>query len=239
MKKMFLLLMALPFVFCSCSSNGSSSFSINKSEVNLSATDTAILTASDDATWSSDNVFVASVDENGKVTANHVGEANISATAGSANAQCKVHVLPKYSTYEEPILNFTANMTTIKAKEKRTLSEESATSLTYKGENKAVYAVLYVFKDGQYTGVGVVVSLSYAEEATNFLCERYQPIGYKNDLYFFINNVGSKASVVVTEGVSTNGYILITYMPYTASSSARLSLMNKLDATTIARSRFN
>ena len=91
-------------------------FSIQVSEISLDNTEATIerqstlrLTATvlpencrnNTLTWSSDNEEVATVDENGLVTAVSVGEANITATAvdgSGVTATCKVTVTPKLVT---------------------------------------------------------------------------------------------------------------------------------------------
>ena len=81
------------------------SIALDKSEVELEATQTATLvatvlpelTTNNSVTWSSSNENVATVDENGKVTAIKVGEATITATTtdgSNLSATCKVTVIP-------------------------------------------------------------------------------------------------------------------------------------------------
>ena len=85
------------------------SVTLNKNELTIEKSFTAQLTATvapDDAdnlglTWTSDNEEVATVDENGLVTAVSTGEANITAAAvdgSGVTATCKVTVTPKLVT---------------------------------------------------------------------------------------------------------------------------------------------
>ena len=85
------------------------SVTLDQSELTIERTYTAQLSATiapEDAdnrnvTWTSDNEEVATVDENGLVTAVGVGEANITATAADGSgvtATCKVTVTPKLVT---------------------------------------------------------------------------------------------------------------------------------------------
>ena len=85
------------------------SVTLNKNELTIEKSFTAQLTATvapDDAdnpglTWTSDNEEVANVDENGKVTAVSIGEANITAATvdgSGVTATCKVTVTPKLVT---------------------------------------------------------------------------------------------------------------------------------------------
>ena len=80
-----------------------SSVSLDKSEITLQAGETAKLVATvkpDDAadktvTWDSSNKAVATVDNNGNVTAWMAGKATIRAKSGKKSAYCKVTVLQK------------------------------------------------------------------------------------------------------------------------------------------------
>ena len=85
------------------------SITLDKSEINLEATQTAKLvatvlpetTTNKTVTWKSSDKTIATVDENGVVTAIAVGEANITATTNDGSnltASCKVIVNPTLAT---------------------------------------------------------------------------------------------------------------------------------------------
>jgi uncharacterized protein YjdB len=58
--------------------------------------------------WTSDNTWIASVDQNGKVTANWQGTATIKAYAGDKSAACTLTVKPAYVAVESVTLNKTS-----------------------------------------------------------------------------------------------------------------------------------
>lgn len=70
----------------------------NKESCQLTATVTPDSAADKSVNWSSDNEEVASVDENGKITALSTGNATVTATAadGGYTASCKITVNPRY-----------------------------------------------------------------------------------------------------------------------------------------------
>ena len=107
-------------------------------------------------TWTSDNEEVATVDENGLVTAVSVGEANITATAvdgSGVTATCKVTVTPKLVTsviLDESELtiekNFTEQLTATVAPD-----DADNLSLTWTSDNEEVATV---DENGLVTAVG-------------------------------------------------------------------------------------
>jgi hypothetical protein len=220
MKRMYLIVLTFMVLFASCSSKDSDPFTISASQISMTADGTQTLTASEAATWTSESEFVATVSAAGLVTGQHVGETTIRAAAGDKAATCKVNVVPVYYTYTEPILDFTADKATIKSKEKRTLKAEEETSLAFIGENGAAKLVMYLFDDnGKLKSAGVIVSLNRSLEVTDFLLERYQPIGISDGVFYYINDVISKATVTIGENVGDN-YILIIYVPHTSTKSS-------------------
>lgn len=146
MKKILFLLAMLPMlVFTACSDDDENSLSLDKSEISLYYEDEIKLIASDNVTWSSEDEFVAKVSSNGIVEGGHVGKTFIVASNGAETVKCAVEVKPKYNTFVEPVLDFGANKADIKAKEKRELVTDNATSLGYKDSKDGV-AIIYTFK---------------------------------------------------------------------------------------------
>ena len=140
------------------------SVTLDESELTIEKNFTAQLTATvapDDADdlgliWTSDNEEVATVDENGLVTAVSVGEANITATAvdgSGVTATCKVTVTPKLVTsviLDESELtiekNFTEQLTATVAPD-----DADNLSLTWTSDNEEVATV---DENGLVTAVG-------------------------------------------------------------------------------------
>ena len=84
-------------------------------------------------TWSSDDEAVATVDENGNVSANSVGTATITATADGVTAECTIIVEEKVIPVESITLNKTEAEIFVGAEEKLT-----ATVLPEDATNKDV-----------------------------------------------------------------------------------------------------
>lgn len=80
---------------------------IDKLEITLESKETAQLMANKSVTWSSSDPKVATVDENGNVTAVGAGTAVITATAGNDTAECTVTV--ESSSWLQMVIEFFVN----------------------------------------------------------------------------------------------------------------------------------
>lgn len=214
MKKILFLSLAT-LLMAGCSKDDGAKLSLSTNSVSLYSEDTEKVTASEKVTWSSDDEFVATIDNDGTITGEHVGKTIITATSNNGEDKCAVEVKAKYNTYTEPIFEFGASKSTIKSKESRILDTEKETSLLFKPEKSAIQGVGYLFKDGKMTSIGVNVKLSSAQEATKFLIERYLVIGAGVEGFagIMINNLPNKASMGITMSVES-GYVLVMYIPY-------------------------
>lgn len=214
MKKILVLSLAT-LLIVGCSKDDDSKLSLSTNSISLYSEDTEQVTASEKVTWSSDDKFVATIDNNGTVTGEHVGKTTIKATGDNGESKCTVEVKAKYNTYADPIFEFGASKSTIKSKEGRTLDVEKEGSLLFKPDKSSIRGVGYLFENGKMTGIGVNVKLSSAQEATKFLIERYLVVGAGNGYIvgIMINNLPDKANMSIAMSVES-GYVLVMYMPY-------------------------
>lgn len=209
---------AATLFFTSCSSGDDENFSISENKLTLHFEEKEQLTATSTAEWSSENDFVAKVNSNGLVEGNHVGKTNIIATSNNGRARCEVEVVPVYSTYKEPFLEFGASKSAVKSFETRTFFKEQSSSIAYYGENSSVELVLYSFDTNEkLKGVAVALSFTCASEVAKFLLERYQPIGEDDGIFAFINNNEDEYTMGITLSVES-AYIAVMYLPMTANS---------------------
>lgn len=138
-----------------------SSISLNKTELAMNVGDSETLTATvkpDDATdktvtWKSSNASVATVDENGKVTAIKGGSATITATAGEKSASCSVSIQAATIKVTSVTLNKTSLTLAIGSSETliATLNPSNANEAVHWGTTKP--AIATVDSNGQVTGV--------------------------------------------------------------------------------------
>lgn len=133
MKKIFSV-MAIMFavvistaVFSSCSSDDDeTSFCFLKNPYVTFTGYTAQLPFNGEATyWYSTNDFVASVKDDGTMTANHVGKCEIVASSGNQSARCTIDVRPIHNIYADPLLEWGASMDDVKNTRKEALSKKN------------------------------------------------------------------------------------------------------------------
>ena len=221
MKKILFLLAMLPMlVFTACSDDDENSLSLDKSEISLYYEDEIKLIASDNVTWSSEDEFVAKVSSNGIVEGGHVGKTFIVASNGAETVKCAVEVKPKYNTFVEPVLDFGANKADIKAKEKRELVTDNATSLGYKDSKDGV-AIIYTFKNGKMNACGFGLQYKYTDDIMDFLLERFAPatMNIDKDRFIFVNGMSGKWDMMVALTVQS-GMIQVMYAPKDATSKS-------------------
>lgn len=142
--------------------NPMTGISLNKSTLSLNKGETATLTASKipvDATdstaitFSSDNEAIATVDENGVVTAVSNGEATITATCGSYTATCKVTVenLLKGLTIDKTLVEIDKDQTIQLNVQKNPTDTSNTDAITWKSNDEKIAVV---DENGLVTGVG-------------------------------------------------------------------------------------
>ena len=137
--------------------------------------------------YSSSDEYVATVDGDGKVTAQHVGECSIEILAAGKSTQCTVAVKPRSTLYTEPYLTFGGTKSAVKSYEKRALASETSDLIMYKGENSNIRYVMYLFEGGKMESACVLfASKTYCvEESNKFLSERYDVRGSDGKFIMF------------------------------------------------------
>lgn len=114
-KSVLMLAAALPFMFAACGSEDpEENFNLETTALEIDYEKTAnIETSVNGCTFTSDNEFIATVDKDGKVTANHVGEANITVAYNGESATCKVTVKPTLMAYTMPVIDWSLNLSQV------------------------------------------------------------------------------------------------------------------------------
>lgn len=228
MKKIYaIMLTAAILVGCS---ETKVQFVLSPSSIRLSYGEKQTLTATgagQSVEWETTNDFVAKV-ENGEVRGNHVGECAVSAKSNGDVATCNVTVIPKYFTYEEPIMEWGITLEQLKAHkgEYDDHGKNKGKDLYYYVQDKENGIIeSYTFANGVLENCSVMLNFKNTDVA-DFLIERYQAISYDDEtgLALFINSMELETATLgvglrpVVSGSSA--YFLVTYIPYSNSESS-------------------
>lgn len=225
MKKLFILTAvalfgAMGFVSCDLLED-ESGLTVNKTSVELYALDEyTITTNSDNATFTSENPYVAVVDKRtGEVTAMTIGKTVIKITSDKGDAKVKVTVKQKYSTYEEPCTEFGKTMSQITAKYGTPdVSEDNV--IMYVHNKPKHTADVYLFENNKLYASGAIIPAAYAEEAAYFLLERYWAAGVEDDILIFMNSSSPEtATMAVAISPMDEDYFEILYIPASVLTS--------------------
>jgi len=121
---------------------------------------------------------IATVSSSGLVSGVSIGTAIITATSenGEYSAQCTVTIIPKYTFYTEPYMNWGSSKEDVKDWEFRTIQSETSTMITFNGEYSYVTEVDYSFEDSTLKSSLVIFDLPspiVENGITEYLLERY------------------------------------------------------------------
>jgi hypothetical protein len=227
-----LVIVSIGFVSCgNDDEEGSKPLVVSPSSISMKYDESQQLSASGATSWRSENEFVATVDQNGLVKGNHVGNTDIIVSNGNTSGKCSVTIAPKYNYFDMPILNWGTSETSIRNAETHGTPEKSGDNLLYKYDNRSIPAVvMYSFKNGVLNNVLQITGSSYYANAGYFLIERFQPIGESQGMYIFIDSMSSDTAHTLVGldyvTLSSTKYAGITYMekPATLNASSRRSI---------------
>lgn len=225
MKKVLLtaviVLAGVSFFSCS-SSNDDEPFTMNERAITIQKGDKYTITHTGNASWSSEDNFVASVND-GEVTANHVGETAIYAISGGTKSQCDVTVRGSYNYFREPLCKLNATPEDVMRYEKRSLDTKKSDRtmlIYYPAMNEDVDVIAYTFKNDKLESAFVAMAMNgNASQAlqmmNNFMSERYLG-GIASQGYVYINAKSvDAASKQVFVSNTISGYEGITAALYT------------------------
>lgn len=200
MKKHLLTLLLPVLILLSCSKiddkPATTSIDQNKVSLNYDQTHQFKLTEGSTAIdaskvhWTSSDETVGIINASGLFSAKKVGKTTIKAVANGSTLTSEVTIIPYSELCKEPIVDFGASLTTVKGKETRVLSEQTATALMYNGENPKVDNIFYGFNASGLESSVLLLSSSAAvvKESAKFFAERYEFVGEEEDLVFFADS---------------------------------------------------
>ncbi len=200
--------------FCSCSSDD------KEESVNLPTSKSMwvgdVYDLQYKSNWVSNNTFVASVSNNGVITANRAGTANIYSNAHS----CQVTVHPNVTLYKEPITEWGITQSNLINKRGKADSS-SSTAVAYNLNSDITPYEMYSFENGKLSAAVIVVSTLYTEYMLEHLSDRYEPAYADSDelTAVFINaETLEQTSTTITTTYYNSSYWMVVYMPFNKSS---------------------
>lgn len=179
-----------------------------------------ITTNATDATFTVNDDFYASVEANGIVTANKVGETEVLINSSYGSAVVPVIVMPQYSLYPDVDALIGKGLSDVV--EVMGSSYETSTSddgeLQYMYLNPTSYCEIlgFTFSGSKCKAVVAFIPTEHTTKITKALIERYTVAGMQNDYYFFLNH---DENVTIALTVYTAKYIGVVYMETTKSKS--------------------
>lgn len=208
-------------VFSGCSKMGKK-LEVNPSTITVYSEGTSQITTNvEDATFSSVDEFYATVDENGLVTGEKVGETEIMVSSSSGTATIPVTIMHKYSLYPDldPLVGKTvADMTKLLGSNyESSTSSSGQVSHTYKNPTSYCDAILCMMEGSKIGNVGALISTAYTSMLSKHLIERYTVAGMQNDYFFFLNH---DKNVTIVLNVYSYKYLIVLYMPNSSSKAS-------------------
>ena len=182
--------------------------------------------------WESSNKHVATVNSAGVVTAERQGTAKI--YSGQENLSCMVSVVPSYTLYNEPRMQWGISKNSIKS-QKGTPVQVTSTELGYETGNTIAPLEVYMFENDRLSSAAVIVKLAYAEEMVEHLVQRYVPVKLDLEDYnvYMVDPAPSgERKVYVFVQVYNKSYCVVLYMNVsdstTRSDSDRTELLERM-----------
>ena len=141
-------------------------------------------------TWKSSDTLVGKISKDGNFTARKIGETTITATAAGKTLQSKITITPTSTLAAEPLTDWGASNTEIKAREKRVFLSETADNILFTGENAKIRGSAYILESGKLVSSALLLTptQAVADEALTFYRERYPDFGSLDSGVVFIND---------------------------------------------------
>lgn len=177
---LLLLLFLLPLFQGSCKkANNSDPLKFINDSSTLKYDETIVLKTNhpeNSIDWSSSNPYVAEIDQNGLLTAMHIGRTIIKARFNEQIIEKEITVNPYVEDIQEPILIADAKIQEIESKEKRKLINKSFMVSEYESSSAYGKTIFYIFSNQKVSSSGIIFGVVDAQKEhtiRTFFKERY------------------------------------------------------------------
>ncbi len=205
MKKEIIFSVFLVLLFVNCSKEPKYELKIPKKTIELHFQETTGINATSNSgneiTYTTKNELIATVDSNGIIEGGVVGDTEIIVSDKVNTEKVKVKIVPKYNTFEEPLLNFNSTRSEVKkfhdkGSAEKIVEDEKAIGIRYNN-----YFTIYVFEKGKIklSTIFFEISKFNTDDIVGFLVERYVLVERSDDKteYYFLTK--DKKMVVLLE----------------------------------------
>ena len=241
-KFLSIALMAFVVLMSSCKKDSASdknTITLSQNSVTLYHNDTYQIDArcKDNIAYSSHNEYVASVSATGFVTAQYVGETNVSLKSNEDSKTFKVTVAPKSNLYPEPNIEIGESMASVLQKFPKA---EICDDFLFIDEYSNAAPELYIDLDENrcVEDYEIMVDGEYSSELNTFIRERYKFLE-EEDEYVFINglNLNTATMCVYYEYDSYDEQYWVYYEPLFSKGTDTKELAASFE--NIAKKRMN
>ncbi|MDE6717252.1 MAG: Ig-like domain-containing protein [Muribaculaceae bacterium] len=238
MKKIFMMLaVALPMFFmASCGDdNDESVLSLDKTAAELNyGTTVKLIPSEKKGEWASNNEFVATVDKDGNVKAEHVGKATITYVKDGESASCVVTVKPTntyFDTYQDWGVSAYTVMHGVPSTWEDITPDDTTDFLMYAVNSDYDYPWYgFDFEDDKLAGSTIYFTkeISIAENYKAYITQRFKDVTEdEDDFLTYIDgetkSQANTAAVVEVKTVDGVDIYSITYMPIEHTKAAGIN----------------
>lgn len=214
-KVLSIALMAIVVLMSSCKKDSASdknTITLSQNSVTLYHNDTYQIdaTCKDNIAYSSHNEYVASVSNSGFVTAQYVGETNVSLKSNEDSKTFKVTVAPKSNLYPEPNIKVGESIASVLQKYPNAEIDDDFLFVNEYSPTTVLYIMLDDNRCVKY--YGVMMEGKYLSELSTFIRERYKFLGVEDGVYVFINGLNENTATMVIGYTSDEEMCVVMYM---------------------------
>lgn len=194
--------------------SSSSTISLQESSKTLHHGDTYEIKAvcENPITYTSENNYIAEVNEHGLVHANYVGITNIILEDTVSSLQFKVTVAAESNLYTLPNINFGETRSTIISRFGNPVYEDED-GAAFEKETTTTIGFLVMFDDtNKVIAYSMIVKPGYGNELVNvFIPERYVYLGESNNYQFYMDAFDVNEADVLVGLAQESGYWMAMY----------------------------
>lgn len=194
--------------------------SCKKGDINLKQTsvelhkgETFQIDASSDKliTYTSQNLYHASVYATGLVKAQYVGATKVVLETEDDRQEFSVDVVPVSKLYSEPSFKIGASKEDVISEFGDMYFEQDGMMVyLFLQDNVSMFTVS--LENNKVVGYSYTISTDYSNELSTFLNERYNFVTYSNDIYMYVNALSMNDATMAIGKMEYDSYWIVAYV---------------------------